>query len=581
MTTTLYKEPASFADEFSNINLLWASLFIEELVRNGISDFCIAPGSRSTPLTLAAAGHKDVNTHVHFDERGLGFFALGLSLFSRKPVVIITTSGTAVANLYPAVIEAKQSAIPIIVLSADRPVELLDCAANQAIDQCRLFSHYPVFFAQIPSATTEIQPNYLLTTINQGLQQQQQTPAPIHFNIAFTEPLYPQTVRVNYQSYLQPLKEWLTDKHPFSRYFQNTEYLPAAGSTPLTDKKVLVIAGRVQDTNQARAIAEFAALNHYPLLADLQSALAGNADNLHYYDLLLVNDKFTENLQQADIIVQFGDQLISKRLNQFIAEFAGEYLLVDPGNTRIDPSHRLRKRFICSATQWIKSQQDKIPAIDRQWLQALQKQNAYIKKQIISPFMDNNLLSEISVISKVDKLLPDNSPVFIGNSMPVRLSDMFFTQNRALPFSNRGASGIDGLLATASGIAKSCAGTTTLLIGDTSFLYDLNSLALLKQLHGPFVIIVFNNDGGAIFNLLPVPAQQKQEYYQLPHGLTFADSCRQFSIDYYQPEDLTQFEAYYQKSLQNRLSLIEICVKNDQTYNHLEQIKEQVKHATF
>ncbi|MFT6927947.1 MAG: 2-succinyl-5-enolpyruvyl-6-hydroxy-3-cyclohexene-1-carboxylate synthase [Psychromonas sp.] len=581
MTTTLYKEPASFADQYSNINLLWASLFIEELVRNGISDFCIAPGSRSTPLTLAAAGHKEVNTHVHFDERGLGFFALGLSQFSRKPVVIITTSGTAVANLYPAVIEAKQSAIPLIVLSADRPPELLDCGANQAIDQCRIFSHYPVFFAQIPSATTQIKPNYLLTTINQGLQQQKQTPAPIHFNIAFSEPLYPHTATLNYQSYLHPLQEWLTDKQPFSRYFHNEAPFPAATETTLRDKKVVIIVGRVSDLKQAIAIAEFAALNNYPLLADQQSTIAGNANNLHYYDLLLVNDKFTETLQQADIIVQFGDHLISKRLNQFIDEFAGDYLLVDSSNARIDPTHRLRKRFVCSAAQWIKSQQDKTVAIDKHWLQALQKQNFYITEQIISPFLNNNLLSEISVICALDKLLPANNPVFIGNSMPIRLSDMFFRENTALPFSNRGASGIDGLLATASGIAKSCAAVTTLLIGDTSFLYDLNSLALLKQLNGPFVIIVFNNDGGAIFNLLPVPAQQKQDYYQLPHGLTFADSCRQFSIDYYQPADLTQFTADYQRSLHNRLSLIEICVKNDQTYNHLEDIKGQVKHATF
>lgn len=581
MITTLHKNPALFTQEFSNINLLWASLFIEELVRNGISDFCIAPGSRSTPLTLAADGHKEVNTHVHFDERGLGFFALGLSLFSRKPVVIITTSGTAVANLYPAVIEAKLSAIPLIILSADRPVELIDCGANQAIDQYRLFSNYPVFFAQISSATTQIKPNYLLTTINQGLQQQQQTPAPIHFNIAFSEPLYPQTATLNYQAYLQPLKQWLTDKQPFSRYFQNTDSFQAAGNTQLRDKKVLVIAGRVSDIKQAQAIAEFAALNNYPLLGDLQSALTGNAKNLHYYDLLLVNEQFTENLQQADIIVQFGGNLISKRLSQFIEEFAGEYLLVDPGNTRIDPTHRLRKRFVCSARQWIESLQNKIPAIDKQWSQALQKQNAYITEQIITPFLDNSLLSEISVIAALDKLLPANNPVFTGNSMPVRLSDMFFRQNAALPFSNRGASGIDGLLATASGIAKSCTGITTLIIGDTSFLYDLNSLALLKQLHGPFVIIVFNNDGGAIFNLLPVPARQKQDYYQLPHGLTFADSCRQFSIDYYQPADLPQFVGDYRQSLQNRVSLIEICVKNDQTYNHLEHIKEQVKHATF
>jgi 2-succinyl-5-enolpyruvyl-6-hydroxy-3-cyclohexene-1-carboxylate synthase len=439
MITTLYKEPASFAHEFSNINLLWASLCIEELVRNGISDFCIAPGSRSTPLTLAADQHKEAHTHVHFDERGLGFFALGLSLFSRKPVVIITTSGTAVANLYPAVIEAKLSAIPLIVLSADRPVELIDCGANQAIDQYRIFSHYPVFFAQIPSATTQIKPNYLLTTINQGLQQQLQTPAPIHFNIAFSEPLYPQTTAVNYQGYLQSLKQWLTDKQPFSRYVHNKDAFQAASNTQLRGKKVLVIAGRVTGLQQTQAIAEFAALNNYPLLADLQSALTGNANNLHYYDLLLVNKQFTENLQQADIIVQFGDQLISKRLNQFIEEFAGEYLLVDPRNTRIDPAHSLRKRFVCSATQWIKSVQNKMPTIAKHWSQALQKQNNYITKHIINPFLNNNLIGEISVTAALDKLLPADTPVFIGNSMPIRLSDMFFRQNAALPFSNRQA----------------------------------------------------------------------------------------------------------------------------------------------
>ena len=165
--------------------------------------------------------------------------------------------------------------------------------------------------------------------------------------------------------------------------------------------------------------------------------------------------------------------------------------------------------------------------------------------------------------------------------MPIRICDLFMRQNKTTIYSNRGASGIDGLLATAIGVSRASEKLSTLLIGDTSFLYDLNSLALLKQLNHPFIIIVFNNDGGAIFNLLPVPEQQKKRFYQLPHGLTFADISRQFAIDYYRPKQLDEFKDNYQKALKNDLSLIEICVKNNQTYTQLEQLKEQIQDATF
>ena len=209
---------STFTHKHHNINLLWASLFIEELVRHGINDFCIAPGSRSTPLTLAAAKHPNAKTHVHFDERGLGFLALGLSQASAKPVVVIVTSGTAVANLYPAVIEAKQSNVPLIIISADRPPELIDCTANQAIDQRKIFADYPVFFCQIPSPTTSIKSNFLLTTIDQGLFQQQMKLGPIHFNMAFTEPFYPQNETIDFKAYLSSLKGWDTHQSPFTIY---------------------------------------------------------------------------------------------------------------------------------------------------------------------------------------------------------------------------------------------------------------------------------------------------------------------------------------------------------------------------
>jgi len=573
------KAESTFSSFASNINLLWASLFIEELIRHGIKDFCIAPGSRSTPLTLAAATHSQATTHTHFDERGLGFFALGMSRASQKPVVVITTSGTAVANLYPAVIEAKQSAIPLIILSADRPPELINCGANQAIEQHNIFAHYPVFFAQVASATTKIKPNYLLTTIDQGLIRQKNDPAPVHFNLAFSEPLYPQEIQINYQEYLSPLKSWLNSERVFTDYRKAQIELVPQVDNALQNKKVLVIVARGQNREEAQAVAEFAQTFHYPLLADIQSSICQAENNLFYYDPLLIDNRFKKRLDEADIIIQFGDQLISKRLSQFINQFQGDYWLVKEGEQRIDPDHNVTTRFNLPIMQWIK--QYSSSAIDKNWLTKLQQMNLRFSENTLWPFLKRQDFSEISVINSLDKLLPADSPLFIGNSMPIRLCDMLMSKNQANVFSNRGASGIDGLLASAIGIAKNSMQSCTLLIGDTSFLYDLNSLALLKQLSNPFIIIVINNDGGSIFNLLAVPEAQKENFYQLPHGLTFADSCKQFSIDYYQPRQLNEFKEHYKKALKNSNSLIEICVNNDQTRKQLEQLKEQIKDATF
>ncbi len=174
-----------------NLSLGWARLIIEELWRLGLRDLCFAPGSRSAPLTLAASQHGQLRCHSHFDERGLGFLALGLAKRSARPVALITTSGTAVANLYPAVVEARQSGIPLIVLSADRPPELIDCGANQAIPQVGIFAGYPVFSQNLPTPTSRISPRFLLGTLDQLWLTLAQNPGPAHLNCPFAEPLYP------------------------------------------------------------------------------------------------------------------------------------------------------------------------------------------------------------------------------------------------------------------------------------------------------------------------------------------------------------------------------------------------------
>lgn len=564
----------------NNINLLWASLFIEELIRNGICDFCIAPGSRSTPLTLAIANHSQAKTHIHFDERGLGFLALGLIQASQKPVVIVTTSGTAVANLYPAVIEARQSGLPLIVISADRPAELLNCGANQAIDQHAIFANYPIFFTQIVQPSTEIKPNYLLTTIDHGLNTQRNQRGPIHFNIAFSEPLYPTNKYIDYQLYLSPVKKWRANNRPFTE-FVNSQVATIATDTNLSDKRVLIVIAKMQSQQQAEAITLFCKQHNLAMLVDIQSSQSAASNNLHYFDLLLLNDQFKQQLQQADIIVQFGEQLVSKRLATFMDNFTGELQLVSHGETRIDPNHQLDRRFNCTATQWIAAQQLSASDLNNQWVEKLTHSHDRLAEQVIDPFIKEQPFSEMTVIKQLDTLLNADTPLFIGNSMPIRLADMLMSENQGHIFTNRGASGIDGLLATAVGVAKASDKTTTLLIGDTSFLYDLNSLALLKQLHSTFIIIVINNDGGAIFNLLPVPKSQKKEFYQLPHGLDFKASCEQFCIDYYNPNQLTNFKDTYNKCLQGKHSLIEVTLPNQQSATQLQQLKEQIHHATL
>lgn len=575
----------TFPHEHHNINLLWASLFIEELTRHGISDFCIAPGSRSTPLTLAAAKHPRAKTHLHFDERGLGFLALGLSQASAKPVVVITTSGTAVANLYPAVIEAKQSKISLIIISADRPLELINCGANQAIEQYKIFADYPIFFAQIPSPTTSTQSNFLLTTLDQGLYQQQSDKGPIHFNMAFSEPFYPQNETINFKIYLSSLKGWDLNQSPFTTYHQSNDY--QGSSLPLSDqridlnaKKVLVVVGRIKDKKQALAIEQFCSHFNLLLFADVQSQLQGSPHNIHGYDLLLENQQFKQLLQQADLILQFSDHLVSKRLNQLISTSLATIWEISEHAQQIDPEHCINQRFVSFPNAFIK-QVVNSKSTDNNWLERIRRYKKSLPA-IIHFYLKNDQLSEINSTAYLLNQTTDN--IVLGNSLAIRLADMF-AQTNAYIYSNRGASGIDGLIATAVGIAKNNNSPTCLLIGDTSFLYDLNSLALLKQLQLPFVIVLLNNDGGGIFNLLPVPQAQQQAFYQLPHGLTFAQTCAQFSINYRRPNTFSEFQANYQQSLvnnkHNKTTLIEVCINHQLTPKQLKEIKEQIQDATI
>ena len=575
------KEPASevfacrpFSNQHATFNHVWSSLLLEELFRLGVRDLVLAPGSRSAPLTMAAAAHTGFRRHLHFDERGLGFMALGLAKGSNRPVAVIMTSGTAVANLWPAVAEAQLTGVPLIILSADRPHELIDNGANQAIDQQGIFGRYPVYQQNLPSPTPTIPAAFVLSSVDQALAKQALTPGVVHFNCMYPEPLYPGEHYQDFSDYLAPLGDWLGSHKPWSPWQQNEATCPPQAEwETFRQQRGIVVAGRITDPQQAQTAAALAEQLGWPLLADLQSQIRFDSRNLIHMDMALNDPEFVAELGRAEVLLQFGARLVSKRLGQFIKHHSWQdYWLVDPQPARLDPDYRLRNRLLCSASAFAAAH----PVTTQVPWHTLAELQHNASQQIAAACEH---FSELGVCHRLNRLI--EGQLFVGNSMPARLMDMLGETGKgpSRVMTNRGASGIDGLIATAYGFAQSSNQPTTLLIGDLSALHDLNSLALLSKASQPLVVILLNNDGGSIFRMLPVPTEGEllESYYRLPHGLGFEHAAAMFGLAYRAPTTLPEFEQDYSAALQHGVTLIEIRVPSEQVADDLKALGAAIR----
>ncbi|MFQ6372046.1 2-succinyl-5-enolpyruvyl-6-hydroxy-3-cyclohexene-1-carboxylic-acid synthase [Shewanella sp. YIC-542] len=570
-------------NQHAELNLLWGELILEELARLGVQHVCMAPGSRSTPLTLAAAKQTKLQQHLHFDERGLGFYAMGLAKASHAPVAIITTSGTAVANLFPAIVEAWLTRVPLIVLSGDRPPELIGCGANQAINQPGIYGQYarPV---NLPTPTRSIAPQVLLTTVDEAVANQCM---PVHINCMFREPLYPQSLpdaaSDALSHYLQPLRHWQGNTLPYSQYSP-----PIRGQLPSQDALTrfvhgqgVIIAGTLTQAEQPEQLVALAAKLGWPLLTDAQSQLRQHPAAIGNIDQLLQQPKARALLERADRVLLFGGRLLSKRLIAYLEQQPWHsYWQVLPQQQRLDPGHNAK-------TLWLSSLAD-ITALDwprssaANWALPLVAANEQLQ-QLFHQQIDLGPFGEAQVVRAIAATRPGQQQLFIGNSLPVRLYDMFapITPSPAHTHTNRGASGIDGLIATCCGVAAHQQQATTLIIGDISALHDLNSLALARQAQGPLVLVILNNDGGSIFNILPVPDEQiRQRYYRLGHGLEFGYGSAMFGLPYNRVEDLQSFNEAYQDALDYAgASVIEVRVSQTQASEQIAQLNQWVRQS--
>lgn len=556
--------------ESSNINTLWASLIIEECYRLGLTYFCIAPGSRSTPLAIAATSHSFTNCIACFDERSVAFHAIGYAKGSHMPAVIITSSGTAVSNLLPAVVEASQDFLPLLLLTADRPPELLDTGANQAINQVNIFGTFVRHFVNLPVPTDNITARMVLTTLDSAVNHATSSPCgPVHINCPFREPLE-NTPKEWSQSCLKGLELWVSSGQPFTNYIQphksftHDDVADVLGIIQVAKRGMLVIGAVFKEDDIWGALL-LAKHLQWPVFADILSGLRlrkyknsfskVNEKSILFVDHLdhmLLSDEFRQWMN-PDVILQIGSRITSKRVSQLLQDCTPcPYILIDNHCSRHDPSHIITHRIQGQIGQFTNCVVRFCTTnINHQWTSFLRSVNMMVEWEISFLIHSENSLSEPYVAQMTTEALDYASTMFIGNSMPIRDADMYGSSQgecgysygkitklpSGFPFSwvqvagNRGASGIDGLLSTAVGFSVGHNKRVVCVIGDVSFLHDTNGLALLKQRisRKQMTIVVINNHGGAIFSLLPIAnkAEEKilNQYFYTSHDIGINNLC--------------------------------------------------------
>ena len=559
-----------------SINLLWATLIVEELVRSGVGLFCVAPGSRSTPLVAALAANPEAKSLVHFDERGTAFAALGYARATGGPAAWITTSGTAVANGLPALVEASVDGVPLIALTADRPPELRQTGANQTVDQPDIFGDFVRWRFDLPAPDPGIDPAMVLTTIDQAVYRSRRAPSgPVHLNLMFREPFLS-----NDEDDVTPkgLVPWRASSRPYTSYAATKPAVSGAEVEALRDalapvERGLVVAGRLASREQGEAAKRLAGALGWPLLPDIGSQVRlgpGSPNVVAHYDALLANETFAR-AHEPEAVVHIGGRALSKRLEKLVAgSRPAPYVVVRENPFRLDPGHRVTHSVEADVVDLCAALEDVVAGTHRGggWLTAWREASEGIGRSLDDLLPETGDLTEPLVARLVSRHAPEGSSLVVANSMPIRDLDTFAASD-GMPVpvaANRGASGIDGTVATAAGFARGSGGPVTLVIGDLALLHDLNSLAMLRGL--PVTIVVLNNDGGGIFSFLPVAEHGEffEPYFGTPQGVTFEPAARMFGLGYESPRTAAGFVAAYRtSSARGGPALIE--VKTDREEN--------------
>jgi len=537
----------------TNANTALASALVEELARCGLRQAVLSPGSRSTPLAVALWRQAEIEVSVIVDERSGAFFALGAAQASGAPVAILCTSGTAAANLHPAICEADHSAVPLIALTADRPPELRGVGAGQAIDQLKLYGDSVRWFCEVGTheADDEGLLHYRSTACRAfAAARGEPRPGPVHLNLAWREPLAP-----------LPVEGAVTASEPLALEGRDPRPLTAVTSIDLEPSGFLldevaghiaaasagaIVAGRQLDRELREPLAHLAAAAGYPILTEPTSQLrCGPHDRSHVvtaYDLLLRDAGFAR-AAAPELILRFGEMPTSKPLREWLAASNAEEIVVDPLGGWNEPTRRAAAVVRADPTElaagWAARLGEERPA-PALWLDAERAARAAIEAELEGI----DALTEPGLQLALGAAYRDGDLVYTASSMPIRDQESFLpsTEADALFLCNRGANGIDGLLSSGIGAARASGRPTTILTGDLGLLHDLGGLAALREVSTPVRIVAIDNGGGGIFDFLPQErALDRGEFEALldtPRGLDVAKAAALFDLPHRRLEDL-------------------------------------------
>jgi 2-succinyl-5-enolpyruvyl-6-hydroxy-3-cyclohexene-1-carboxylate synthase len=576
-----------------NPNLVWAEIFVEELARCGLKDICIAPGSRSTPLTIAFYAHPDIHVHVHLDERSAGFFGLGIALAEGKPVALLCTSGTAGANFFPAIIEANMSQVPLLILTADRPPELRHSGANQTIDQVKMFGDH-VLWAVDAALPEQNPPDIAMRNLRTLAARAMATAdglrkGPVHLNFPFRKPLEPEN-SVDWQEMNPALQK---GTRPGAQPFINIERgkISPSGAqvnflTELISENprgMIVCGPQSPGGDFPEVVSRLTRQIGYPLFAD---PLSGVRFGPHIHQAPIVGGYETFlsaplNLPQPELVLYFGAVPTSKRLNQYLAGCdSAIHIHVRENGVWADENHVTSHYFqvdpytLCLTLEGQLDSQ-RISA----WLDMWQKLEVTCWAEL-NRAIDEMGFDGVYVAHLLD-LVVDGSALLAGNSLPVRHVDQFGKpkEKRIQVFANRGASGIDGNLSTGLGIARHNLKPTTILTGDITFYHDSNGLLALRNFPAKDItFVVLNNNGGGIFQRLPIAQFNPpfNDLFQTPHGLDISSIARTYNLSYYKVQnrkELQELFSGHQLGVKSRLIEIKTDpVQDNQNRKILEKI---------
>ncbi|WP_419168513.1 2-succinyl-5-enolpyruvyl-6-hydroxy-3-cyclohexene-1-carboxylic-acid synthase [Halobacteriovorax sp.] len=561
-----------------NISRLWASIIVDELAKNGIVDFYTAPGMRNAPVLAAAHYNEDIKTYSFLDERALAYRALGRSKVSESIPLLTCTSGTAMANFAPAVIEANKSGLPLVILSADRPNELVKTDSNQTIDQTRVIDSHTCYNLNLEAPNEALSATRLRTLISTAIGRAKINRRPVHINFPLREPLD------NTKGYISQeyLKASLESFHKngakvISSAYQNYQMEFNLQERLVKAKNLLLVIGKLDGKKDIDHYRESLKSIRIPKYLDITSGLKYEfcledylTPNFDHPEVLSVYEQ-----NPPDLIIHIGGRLVSKHYYNYLEKTDCELLHVTNVDFDHDPGFSNTQKIICDPLSFLKGlaklELEQAPPV--MWHDFVEKKRAVIEESgLTQPFISKNIIEKIDL----------DYDLLIGNSTIVRSFDNFVSSNlrrHVKVFTNRGVSGIEGFMATLMGLSDENDRPKLCLIGDISFKHDLNSLYMLNQAAREkknLTVIIINNFQGDIFNLLPI-AKEKDflDLLTTPHDDRFDKVIGAFEeLEYSSCETKEDFNKQVLNALKNQgVNIIEAITDNASNLELFKKLK--------